>query len=237
VADTPSVLIVKDGQAPQTQQNIGVMVDSSGTKYHQEYIRFDGGVAGAANPFPVTDAAAETALTSAVALLTTIAGSSGGGGSTAALQTTGNTTLGSILTALGSTATTALQTAGNALLTAISGALTTANGYLSAIATAEAAGNTSLATLAGAVSGGKVQVNDAQSVAFQGVVTMTVGTTYASARSVGVNCTAGGNVQLTLADTSTITLPASVGWQTYPFAATQIVSAGTTAAGTFYNLV
>jgi hypothetical protein len=139
VADTPSVLIVKDGQSPQSQQNIGVMVDSSGTKYHQEYIRFDGGVAGAANPFPVTDAAAETALTSAVALLTTIAGSSGGGGSTAALQTTGNTTLGSILTALGSTATTALQTAGNALLTAISG-------YLG--------------TLAGAVSSGRVLTAD-----------------------------------------------------------------------------
>jgi len=79
-------------------------------------------------------------------------------------------------------------------------------------------------------------VNDAQSAPFQGAVAMTVGTTYAAQRSVGVLCTVAGNVQMTLADGSSIMLPVTPGWQTFPFAATQIVGAGTTATATFYNL-
>lgn len=71
---------------------------------------------------------------------------------------------------------------------------------------------------------------------FQGAVAMTVGTTYAAQRSLGVVCTVAGNVTFQLADGSTLTLPAAVGWQTFPFAVTQIVAAGTTATATYFNL-
>lgn len=87
------------------------------------------------NPLPTADATTEAALATANGYLATMA--SGGGSATAGNQTAGNTTLVSILSALGSTATEAIQTAGNTLLSAISG-------YL--------------ATLAGAVSAGKIAV-------------------------------------------------------------------------------
>ena len=80
-------------------------------------------------------------------------------------------------------------------------------------------------------------VSDSQSAAFQGAVAMTIGTTYAAQRSVGVLCTVAGNMSLTLANGSTITLPVYQGWQTFPFAATAINSSGTTATAIYYNLV
>jgi len=83
---------------------------------------------------------------------------------------------------------------------------------------------------------GALSVVDANNAAFQGVVAMTVGTLYAAQRSIGILCTAAGNVQMTLADSSSLTLPVSVGFQTYPFAVTTIVAAGTTATATYYNL-
>ena len=79
-------------------------------------------------------------------------------------------------------------------------------------------------------------VSDAQSAPFAGAVAMTVGTTYAAQRSVGVNCTAAGNVEFQFLDGSTLTLPIYVGWQTFPFACTQIVTSGTTATATYFNL-
>jgi hypothetical protein len=82
---------------------------------------------------------------------------------------------------------------------------------------------------------GNVSVNDAQSAPFAGAVAMTVGTTYAAQRSVGVLCTAPGNAVFQFPDISTVTLPVFVGWQIFPFACTQIVSAGTTATATYFN--
>ena len=79
-------------------------------------------------------------------------------------------------------------------------------------------------------------VADSQSAPFAGAVAMTVGTTYSAQRSVGVLATVAGNVQFQFPDASTLTLPVFVGWQTFPFAATQIVSAGTTATATYFNL-
>lgn len=83
---------------------------------------------------------------------------------------------------------------------------------------------------------GTATVSDNQSAPFSGAVAMTVGTSYATQRSVGVLCTVAGNVMMTLSDASTLTIPVYVGWQTFPFAASQVVSAGTTATATYYNL-
>ena len=77
---------------------------------------------------------------------------------------------------------------------------------------------------------------EAQGVPFAGAVPMTVGTTYGAQRSVGVLCTVAGNIEFQFTDASTLTLPAYVGWQTFPFACIQIVAAGTTATATFFNL-
>lgn len=58
---------------------------------------------------------------------------------TAANQTTGNTTLTSILSVLGNIATTSLQAVANTTLTSIATALSTANGYLSTVASTNTA--------------------------------------------------------------------------------------------------
>ena len=79
-------------------------------------------------------------------------------------------------------------------------------------------------------------VSDAQSAPFAGTVAMTVGATYGAQRSIGVLCTVAGNVDVQFSDGSTLTLPVYVGWQTFPFAVTQIVAAGTTATAIYYNL-
>lgn len=79
-------------------------------------------------------------------------------------------------------------------------------------------------------------VSDTQSAPFQGAVAMVVGTAQTAQRSVGILATAAGNVAMTLADASTITLPVYIGWQTFPFAATAINSSGTTATATYFNL-
>jgi hypothetical protein len=83
---------------------------------------------------------------------------------------------------------------------------------------------------------GTLTVSDSQSAPFAGAVAMTPGTTYAAARSVGVLCTVAGNVEFQFPDTSTLMLSVSVGWQTFPFACTQILGAGTTATATYFNL-
>lgn len=87
-------------------------------------------------------------------------------------------------------------------------------------------------------SGSPLSVNDTQSTAFQGAVPMTVDTSYAAQRSLGALCTATGNISMTLADASMITLPTSImaGWNVFPFAVTAVNSSGTTATCTYYNL-
>jgi hypothetical protein len=79
-------------------------------------------------------------------------------------------------------------------------------------------------------------VSDLQSAPFSGAVAMTAGTTYAAQRSLGVLCTSSGNVQMQLSDGSSLALPVTGGWQTFPFAVVQIVAAGTTATATYFNL-
>eukprot|EP01037_Dinobryon_pediforme_P007620 gene7620-7684_t len=62
-------------------------------------------------------------------------------------------------------------------------------------------------------------VTDANNAAFQGAVAMVVGTAQTAQRSIGILCTAAGNVALALADGSSLVIPVSVGFQTFPFAA------------------
>ncbi|HUO53843.1 MAG TPA: hypothetical protein VMU18_03810 [Rhodoblastus sp.] len=83
---------------------------------------------------------------------------------------------------------------------------------------------------------GTLIVSDAQNVPCAGAVAMSVGTTYAPARSVGVLCSVAGNAVLQFPDNSTATVQLSPGWQSFPFACTQIVAAGTTATATYFNL-
>jgi hypothetical protein len=77
---------------------------------------------------------------------------------------------------------------------------------------------------------------DAQSAPFSGAVAMTLDVTYAARRSIGVLATVAGDVRMTLSDSSSLTLPVSPGWTTFPFAVTQIVSTGTTATASYFNL-
>lgn len=86
------------------------------------------------------------------------------------------------------------------------------------------------------VANASLTVSDSQSAAVSGVVAMTVGSIYAAARSVGVLCTVAGNVSFTFSDASTLVIPVVPGWQTFPFAVTQVNSAGTTATATYFNL-
>jgi hypothetical protein len=79
-------------------------------------------------------------------------------------------------------------------------------------------------------------VNDAQSAPCPGVVAMTVGTTYAAQRQLGVLCTTAGNVSMTFIDGSTLVLPVYVGWQTFFYCVTTINASGTTATAAYYNL-
>ena len=68
---------------------------------------------------------------------------------------------------------------------------------------------------------------DGNNAAFQGVVAMTNNTAaYAAARSIGFNCTVGGNVIVTFPDASTLQVPVTTGWQTFPFAATEWTTTG-----------
>jgi hypothetical protein len=65
---------------------------------------------------------------------------------------------------------------------------------------------------------------------------MTVGTVYTAYRSIAANCSVAGNVSVTFPDTSTIVVPVQVGFQTFPFAVTEVNSSGTTATCTYNNL-
>lgn len=69
-----------------------------------------------------------------------------------------------------------------------------------------------------------------------GAVPLVADTAQAVQRSVGANCSVAGNVQLTLSDGSSITVSVQTGLQILPFAATTVVSAGTTATCSLWNL-
>lgn len=80
-------------------------------------------------------------------------------------------------------------------------------------------------------------VSDSQSAPFSGAVAMIVGATYAAGRTVEVDCTAAGNVVFMLSNGSTRTKAVVTGSQSFPYACTQIVPAGTTAAATYFNML
>ena len=86
--------------------------------------------------------------------------------------------------------------------------------------------------------GGNLLVGDANSAAFQGAVPITPGIPTAALRSIGFIVATQGNVTLTLADGSTLTIPlqtAGGAFQTLPFAVTDVsLGAGTVAS--FWNL-
>lgn len=73
--------------------------------------------------------------------------------------------------------------------------------------------------------------------AFQGAVALAADVDQAAQRGVAIRCTAAGTVQLKLADGSVLPLPVDAGFAILPLAVRSLVSAGTTAAVTCYNLV
>jgi hypothetical protein len=119
MADSPSVLIVKDGIA--ANRNIGTLVDDAGVQYPQHVVRANGAPVTTAAPLPVADAPvaagigapADTAWASGagsvVAVLKTLAGylaslaANTTGSATAARQDTGNTSLAAAAAALAGT--------------------------------------------------------------------------------------------------------------------------------------
>jgi hypothetical protein len=72
---------------------------------------------------------------------------------------------------------------------------------------------------------------------FVNQIPMVVGVAQAAQRSVGILCTVAGNVNMQLSSGGTIIVPVLPGWQTFPFACTEILSSGTTATASYYNLV
>ncbi len=84
---------------------------------------------------------------------------------------------------------------------------------------------------------GSLTVSDSQSAPFVGAVVMTVGTAYSAQRSVRVFPTVSGNVEFQFEDGSTLVEPVFANMpQTFPYAVTMIVAAGTSATATFFNL-
>ena len=96
------------------------------------------------------------------------------------------------------------------------------------------AGYAKLAAIAASLAG-TLTVSDGNNAAFSTAAAMTANQAIAAARSVGVVCTSAGSIVLTLSGGETITLPVSLGWQTFPFAATTFAFANS-AAGSVYNL-
>lgn len=91
--------------------------------------------------------------------------------------------------------------------------------------------------IGGVTISGTAAVSDPNNLAFQGAVAVTAGTFGTAGRSIGVNCTVAGNVIFTFPDASTLTVPVYVGWQTFPFAVTEVTLPGSGAAtATFVNL-
>ena len=81
-----------------------------------------------------------------------------------------------------------------------------------------------------------VTTSDANSAPFGGEVSLTPGTPIAAGRSLKVVCTSAGVVQVEYPDSSTGLWPVVPGTQTLPVAAINIVSGGTTAVASYFNL-
>jgi len=80
-------------------------------------------------------------------------------------------------------------------------------------------------------------VADASNASITNSVALTVGANpVAAGRMLRVNCTTAGNVVVTLSGGSTETIAVTTGYAMYPFAVTQVVSAGTTAVAAYANL-
>lgn len=64
---------------------------------------------------------------------------------------------------------------------------------------------------------------------------MTVGVTVTARQNVALSCKSNGNVQLLLSGGGSVIIPVIKGLTLLPFAVTQIMAAGTTASGRFFN--
>lgn len=56
MADTPTVLVVRDGATPSQPRNLGGTIDDSSTFYPSHSLRADGAPVGGQNPYPVRQA-------------------------------------------------------------------------------------------------------------------------------------------------------------------------------------
>jgi len=72
---------------------------------------------------------------------------------------------------------------------------------------------------------------------YASVSTILADTPFAAPRAIAIVAQSAGNVALRFADASTLTVPVSAGLTILPFAATRVLSSGTTAAATCYALV
>lgn len=72
---------------------------------------------------------------------------------------------------------------------------------------------------------------------YRGVAPIALDTPFAPPRGIAIIAQGAGNVALRFADASTIAVPVAAGLTILPFAATQILATGTTAAATFHALV
>jgi len=77
---------------------------------------------------------------------------------------------------------------------------------------------------------------DANNAPFQGEVAMSLGVTYAAARSLKAVCTTAGAMSVTYINGSTGTWPVVIGTQTLPIAVTMVNNTGTTATCSYFNL-
>lgn len=71
---------------------------------------------------------------------------------------------------------------------------------------------------------------------YHGATAIALDAPFAAPRAVAVIAQGGGNVAFRFADASTITVPVSPGLTILPFAATQVMASGTTAAASFHAL-
>ena len=76
----------------------------------------------------------------------------------------------------------------------------------------------------------------ADSAPYVGVVALTADTPADPGRGFAILCTAGGDVTVQFSDESEFTFPVVPGLTVYPFAVLQVVSATTTAMGSFWNM-
>jgi hypothetical protein len=71
---------------------------------------------------------------------------------------------------------------------------------------------------------------------YRGVTALALDAPFAAPRAIAVVAQGEGEVAFRFADASTITVPVAAGLTILPFAATQIVASGTTAAASFHAL-